>query len=95
VKAAFLCLAHALVAMARISGDTKYKSHRNGYGLKQAVQDPLNASGVNLTNSGGLNEPEQFQNYLSEYKTIMYHDLSTDRVIFEANSLSNKKLYLL
>ena len=34
VKAAFLCLAQALIiAMARVNGDPKYKSYRNGYGL--------------------------------------------------------------
>ena len=63
VKAKFLCLAHALIiAMARVNGDPKYKSYRNGYGLKQPVEDLLNASGINLTNGDGLNEIKQFQN---------------------------------
>jgi len=36
VKADFLCLAHALIiAMARVNGDPKYKSYRNGFGLKK------------------------------------------------------------
>ena len=48
-----------------------------------------------MTNGGGLNELEQFQNYLSDYKIIVYHGLSPDRVIFSGNSISNQKLYLL
>jgi hypothetical protein len=44
VKAEFLCLAHALIiAMAKVNGDPKYKSFRNDYSMKQAVQDLLSA----------------------------------------------------
>ena len=33
VKAAFLCMAHALViAIANVNSNPKYKSYRNGYG---------------------------------------------------------------
>jgi len=81
--------------MARLNGDPKYKSHRDGKCLKQPIQDLLNASGVDLMNGGGLNELEQFQNYPSDYRIIVYDCLSPDRVIFSGNSLWNKKLYLL
>jgi len=55
VKAAFLCLAHALIiAMARVISDPKYKSYRNVRCLNQPVQDLVSASGINLTNGGGL-----------------------------------------
>jgi hypothetical protein len=81
--------------MARVIGDPKYKSYRNGYSMKQPVQDLLTASGFDLTNGGGFKELEQFQNYLSGYKIIVYDGLSPDRVLFSENSLSNKKLYLL
>jgi len=33
--------------------------------------------------------------YCTDYKIIVYDGLSPDRVIFDGNSLSNKKLYLL
>ena len=55
----------------------------------------MKASGVNLTNGGGLKELEHFQNYLSDYKIIVYDGLNPDRFILNGNSLSNKKLYLL
>jgi len=44
----------------------------NGRVLKQAVQDLLSASSVTLTNGGRLKELEHFQNYLSDYKIIVY-----------------------
>jgi len=89
-------LAHALIiAMARVNGYPKYKSYKNGRGLKQPVQDLLTASGVNLNKGGVFKELEQFQNYLSDHKIIVYDGLSPDGVLFGGNSLSNKKLYLL
>jgi len=96
VKAAFLCLAHALIiAMTRVNIDPKYKSYRNGRGLNQPVQDLVSASGINFTNDGCLDELEQFQNYLSDYKILVYDGLNPDRVIFSGNSLSHNKLYRL
>jgi hypothetical protein len=52
-------------------------------------------SGVDLSDGGGLEELERFQEYLSDYKIIVYDGLSPDRKIFSVNSLSDKKLYLL
>jgi len=96
VKVAFMYLAHALIiAMSRVNGDPMYISYRKGRCLNQPVQDLVSASGVDLTNGGGLNELEQFQDYLSDYKIIVYDGLNPDKVIFSGNSLSNKKLYLL
>jgi hypothetical protein len=96
VKAAFLCLTHALIiAMARVNDDPKYKSYRNGYQLDKPVEVILKSFGVDLSNGGGLEELQQFQEYLSEYKIIVYDGLSPDRLIFIVNSLSDEKLYLL
>jgi len=54
VKAAFLCLAHALlIAIANVNSYPKYKSFTDGYGLKKPVEDLLKASGFNLSNGGG------------------------------------------
>ena len=82
MKAGFLFLAHALmIAMARVNGDPKYKSYRDGYSLKHPFQDLLSASSVDLTNGGEFKELEQFQNYLSDYKIVVYDGLSPDRVL--------------
>jgi hypothetical protein len=53
LKAGFLYLAHALIiAMARVNGDPKYKSYRDGKALKQPVQNLLSGSGVDLNRAG-------------------------------------------
>jgi hypothetical protein len=68
--------AHALIiAIARVNNDTKYASYRQGNGLRQPVEDLLKASGVDLSNGGGLEELEQFQQYLSDYKNIVFDGL--------------------
>ena len=55
VKAAFFCLAHALIiAMARINVVPNYKPYRKSRGMKQPVEDFLNASCVKLRNAGGF-----------------------------------------
>ena len=81
--------------MARLNGDPKYPSYRDGRGMKKPVEDLLKASGDNLRNAGGFKELEQFQKYLSDYKIIVYDGLSTDRVKLSGNSVSSKKVYLL
>ena len=94
VKTAFLCLAHALIiAIAKVNDDSKFKSYSNGYCLTEPVEKLLNACGVDLSNGGGFDELQQFQQYLSDYKIIVFDGLNPDRVIFSGNSLSTKKLY--
>jgi hypothetical protein len=81
--------------MARVNGGLKYATYRDDKCLENPVEELLKASGVDLSDGGGLEEPEQFQDYLSGYKVIVYDGLSPDRLIFRGNSLSDKKLYLL
>jgi len=55
VKAAFLCLAHALIiATARMNGDPKYALYRRGKCMKKPVEDLMKTSGVGLSNGGGF-----------------------------------------
>ena len=62
VKAAFLCLAHSLViAVANVNSEPKYKSYTNGRCLNKPVEDHLKASGVDLSNGGGLEQLQQCQ----------------------------------
>jgi hypothetical protein len=92
VKTAFLCLAHALfITMTKVNGYLNYALYSVGKVLNQPVQEFLSASGVKLTNGRGFNGTEQFQNIRSDYKIIVYDDLSPDRVIFSENSISTKE----
>jgi hypothetical protein len=63
--------------------------------LKKPVEDILKAFGVDLSNGGGLEELQQFRQYLSDYKIVVFDGLHPDRAMFSGNSLSDKKLYLL
>jgi len=81
--------------MAKVNGDSKYESYRDGYGLNKPVEEHLNASGVDLSNGGIFKELQQFQEYLSDYKIMVFDGLYSDRVMFSGNSLSAKKSYLL
>ena len=67
VKAAFLCflLSQArIIATPSINGDPKYNSYRDGYLMDKPVEELLRASGVDLSNGEGLQELQQFQDYL-------------------------------
>ena len=95
VKAALNCLAYALInAMARINGDPKHKTYRDGYSLKKPVEGLLKASRINLSNGGGFEELRQFQEQLLYYTIIVWW-LNPGRVIYSRNSLLVKELYLL
>jgi len=59
------------------------------------VEEFLKASGVDLSNGGGFEKLQQFQQYLSDYKIIVSDDLYPDRVMFSGNYLSAKNIYLL
>jgi len=81
--------------MARVNGDPNYALYRHGKCMKKPVEDLLKTSGVDLSNGGGFEELEQFQEYLSDYKIVVFDGLNPDRVMFSGNSFSDKKLYLL
>lgn len=71
VKAAFLCLTHALIiAIAHSNGDPKYQSHSDGYLPDQPVDEHLKASEDDLSSGGGIEKLQQSQDYLSEYNIL-------------------------
>ena len=59
VKAAFFCLGNAItIAMAQVIGDPKYALYRQIKCAKKPVENLLKASGVDLSNGGGVEELE-------------------------------------
>ena len=75
MKAAFLFLALALIiTMARVNNDLKYDSYRHGKGLKQPVEEPLNASGVDLSNGGGFKNFNSFRSTFRITKLLCLTD---------------------
>ena len=86
VNAAFNCLAYALIiAMARVIGEPKYQTYRDGKGSKKPVEDLLNASGTDLSIGGCFQDLRQFQYHISEYQIIVFDILTVDKVIFGGN----------
>ena len=63
------------IAMAQVINDPKYASYRDGYGLQEPVEELLKASGVDLSNGGSFEELRLFQQYLSDYKIIVFDGL--------------------
>jgi hypothetical protein len=62
VKAAGLCLAHALIiAMPRVNRDPKYKSYSNGYLQDLPADELMKASGVDLSYGGSLKNFNSFR----------------------------------
>ena len=59
------------------------------------MEDLLKATGVKLRHAGVFEELRQFQNYLSDYKIIVYYGLSPERVMFSGDSIPSKKLHLI
>jgi hypothetical protein len=75
VKGAFLCLAHALIiAMARVNNDPKYALYRHGKGLMQPVEELIKASGVDLSNGGGLKSFNSFNSTFRITKLLCLMD---------------------
>ena len=75
VKAETNCLAHALIiAIARLTKDPNYTSYRQGCKskIRQAVQQLLQTTGIDLQNGGGIPEIQRFQDHFSEYKIVVY-----------------------
>jgi hypothetical protein len=54
----------------------------------------LNASGVDLSNGGDIEELQQFQHCISDYKIIVFDDLYPHSVMFSRNYFSAKKIVL-
>jgi hypothetical protein len=81
VKAVMNCLAYDLViAIAQCNDDPNYVSYRDEYCFRKFVEEILKVSGVDLTYGGGLEELQQFQQYPSNYKIIVFDGLKPDRI---------------
>ena len=96
VKTEETCLAHALViAVAKVENDPNYKVDRQGRKIRHAVQTLLIATGIDLSNGGGIPELFRFQEHFRQYKVVVYHGLSCDDIMFEGQVDSSKRLNLL
>ena len=96
VKAEEKCLAHALIiAIARLERDSNYDSYRRGYRISPVVNHLLQTTGIHLSNGGGIRELTQFQEHYTDYRIVVYGGLNCEDIIFDGQTESEKKIYLL
>jgi len=92
VKTEENCLTHALViAIAKVENDPNYKAYINGRKIRHAVQTLLDATGIDLSNGGGITELKRFQEHFRQYKIVVYNCLSFDDIMFEGQVNSSKR----
>jgi len=90
------CLAHArIIAIARFEKDPKYDSYRRGCRIIPVVNHLLQMTGIDLTDGGGIRELSQFQEHIKQYRIVVYGGLNCEDVIFDGQSESEKRIYLL
>jgi hypothetical protein len=91
------CLAHAMViAISRLENDKNYKSYRQGRKILPKVDNLLKATGVDLSEGGGLPELEMFQLYFRDrYKIVVYTGLNCDSIMYEGRVDAPKRINLL
>ena len=96
VKAEENCLAHALIiAIARLEKDPNYDSYRRECRILSVVNHLHQTTGIDLTNGGGIRELTRFQEYLKEYRIVVYGGLNCEDMIFDGVNESEKRIYLL
>ena len=93
VKAENNCLAHALiVAIARLEKDHNYQSYRKGNKMGPVVARLLEATGIDLTDGGGIPELVKFQEHFDDYKIVVYDGLHCDNIILQGQTGSSKRI---
>ena len=96
VEAKENCLAHALViAIAKLTNDSNYKSYRLGFKIAPVVQNLLQTTGISLANGGGIAELTQFQHHFANYRIVVYDGLHCDQIMFDGQTNCTKRINLL
>jgi len=96
VKTGENCLAYALVkVIAKIENDPNYKAYINDRKIRHTFQTLLDATGIDLSNGGGIPELMRFQEHFRQNKIIVYHGLSCNDIMFEGQVDTSRRLNIL
>ena len=76
VKTETNCLAHAIIAIAKLTNDPDYKAYRKGRKIYPKVDQLLETTGISLDNGVGIPELIRFQDYFRQYKIVVYTGLN-------------------
>jgi hypothetical protein len=89
-------LAHDLIiAIAKVTNDTEYKSYRYGRKIRPVVSHLLETTGINLENGARIPELIWFQDHFRQYKIVVYEGLNCDSIMFEGQVDASERLILL
>ena len=83
------------MAIARLEKDLNYQSYRKGNKIRPVVARLIEATGIDLTNGGGIPELVKFQEHFDDYKIVVYDGLRCDNIIFQGQTGSSKRINLL
>jgi len=84
VKAEENFSAHALViAIAKVHNDPDYKAYPQGGKIRHVVDTLLETYGIDLSTRADMPEFVRFQEYIRDYKIVVYHGRSCEDIIFE------------
>jgi hypothetical protein len=87
------CLAHALIiAIAGVTNDPHYNSHRKGYKILPVVDQLLETTGIDLKDGSGILELMEFQEHFKEYRIVVYGGLNCEDIVFHGQVKSKKRL---
>ena len=65
-----------------------------GRKIRPAVQNLLEATGINLDRGGGISELERFQEHFKEYRKVAFAGLNCDEICFDGQVQSEKRINL-
>jgi hypothetical protein len=86
------CLAHAIVlATAKLNNHPNYESFRKGCLILPHVRRLLTNTGIDLIRGGGLPELAMFQQYLTDYRIVVYEGFDSKRIMFDGQNAGSTK----
>jgi len=90
------CRVHALIiAIAKISDDTNYKSYLDGWKLDPVIHRLRESAGINLDRGGVIRELNQFQEYFKEYRIVVFSGFNFEDTMFDEQVQKKKRINLL
>jgi hypothetical protein len=79
-----------------VDNDPNYNSYRKSRKIRPEVDSVLEATCVDLTRGGGIQELESFQQYFHDrYKIVVYNDLKCNSIMYEGQVNAPKRINLL
>ena len=70
-------------------------SYRDGWKIGPVVQRLLETTGINLDRGGRIEELTRFQEYIKEYRIVVFSGLNCEDIMFDGQVKTEKRLNLI